>query len=94
MTRSVDRPYPGARPFSVTESDRFFGRAAEAVHLAELWRSNRLTIIHGPAGSGKTSFLQAGVLPLVERHIDAEILHRGIEIFFHDAGQAVNLVDK
>jgi len=66
MTRSVDRPYPGARPFSVTESDRFFGRAAEAVHLAELWRSNRLTIIHGPAGSGKTSFLQAGVLPLVE----------------------------
>ncbi len=66
MTRSVDRPYPGARPFRHADSDRFFGRTAEAAALAESWRINRLVIAVGPVGSGKTSLLHAGVLPLVE----------------------------
>jgi tetratricopeptide (TPR) repeat protein len=34
--------------------------------LADLWRANRLVIMHGQAGSGKTSLLSAGVLPRVE----------------------------
>jgi tetratricopeptide (TPR) repeat protein len=66
MIRSVDQPYPGARPFRDAESDRFFGREAEAAELAELWRANRLVIAAGRAGSGKTSLLNAGLLPLVK----------------------------
>jgi tetratricopeptide (TPR) repeat protein len=66
MTRSVGRPYPGIRPFAHTDIDRFFGRSADATALAELWQANRLTIAVGATGSGKTSLLQAGVLPLVQ----------------------------
>jgi tetratricopeptide (TPR) repeat protein len=63
--RMANRPYPGPRPFSLGDHDRFFGRAAEAANLADLWRSNRLTIAFGPVASGKTSLLNAGVLPLM-----------------------------
>jgi tetratricopeptide (TPR) repeat protein len=66
MIRSVDRPYPGTRPFRSAESGRFFGRRAEAAELAELWRANRLVIAAGRAGTGKTSLLRAGILPLVK----------------------------
>jgi tetratricopeptide (TPR) repeat protein len=61
----VDRPYPGTRPFQQNDHDRFFGRAACAANLVELWRSNRLTIAFGPVASGKTSLLNAGVFPLI-----------------------------
>src|ERR1022692_3416075 len=59
------QPYPGARPFQYTERDRFFGRSTEAAELVRMWRTNRLVIVYGHAGSGKTSLLRAGVLPLI-----------------------------
>jgi tetratricopeptide (TPR) repeat protein len=65
MTKVTTRPYPGGRPFRQADRDLFFGRADEAAALADLWQSNRLTIAHGPAAAGKTSLLQAGVLPLI-----------------------------
>src|SRR5580704_12993008 len=66
VTYGAERPYPGSRPFGRADSDQFFGRAAEATTLAEMWRANRLTIAWGPTASGKTSLLLAGLLPLVE----------------------------
>jgi tetratricopeptide (TPR) repeat protein len=69
-------PYPGSRPFRRAESHLFFGRDTEASRLADLWRTNRLTIAHGLAGSGKSSLLSAGVLPLAQGG-QAEILPPG-----------------
>jgi tetratricopeptide (TPR) repeat protein len=66
MTRTMVRPYPGMRPFQRLDNDHFFGRRREANSLAKLWRANALTIATGPTGSGKTSLLQAGLLPLVD----------------------------
>ena len=63
MTHTVERPYPGTRPFWQTDRDRFFGRAADVAALAERWRANRLTIVVGPVACGKTSLLHAGLLP-------------------------------
>jgi tetratricopeptide (TPR) repeat protein len=70
------RPYPGTRPFQRQDSDRFFGRRREAAALAELWRTNSLTVAVGPTGSGKTSLIHAGLLPLVESG-RAEVLPPG-----------------
>jgi tetratricopeptide (TPR) repeat protein len=65
MSENIDCPYPGPRPFLRTERDRFHGRSRDSSLLADWWRSNRLTLVVGHAGCGKTSLLRAGVLPLL-----------------------------
>ncbi|GGK87481.1 hypothetical protein Ppa06_52100 [Planomonospora parontospora subsp. parontospora] len=59
-------PYVGLRAFRREDSARFFGRARESHEIADLWQANRLTILYGPSGVGKTSLIQAGVLPLMD----------------------------
>ncbi|TKK89310.1 tetratricopeptide repeat protein [Herbidospora galbida] len=63
---AAHRPYVGLRAFRADDAYRFFGRARAAHDLAAHWQANRLTILHGPSGAGKTSLLQAGVLPLLD----------------------------
>ena len=65
--RRPDSPYPGARPFARADKDLFFGRGPESRALAEFWQDNRIVLAVGPAASGKTSLLNAGVLPIMER---------------------------
>ncbi|GGL18092.1 hypothetical protein Sme01_55530 [Sphaerisporangium melleum] len=59
-------PYVGPRSFTRRESHLFFGRDRERHELVDLWQANRLTILSGPAGVGKSSLLEAGVLPLLD----------------------------
>lgn len=58
-------PYVGLRAFSQHDSELFFGRDRESRRLATLWQANRLTVLFGPSGIGKTSLLHAGVLPRI-----------------------------
>ncbi|WP_165970642.1 tetratricopeptide repeat protein [Actinomadura sp. 6K520] len=53
------------RPFDEADREMFHGRDQEAREVAEAWKSNRLVILHGSAGVGKTSLLCAGVVPLL-----------------------------
>jgi tetratricopeptide (TPR) repeat protein len=62
---TAGRPYPGSRSYEQQDRDWFFGRASDAVVLTQWWRDNRLTLVAGRAGRGKTSLLQAGVLPVL-----------------------------
>ncbi|MFI6007220.1 trypsin-like peptidase domain-containing protein [Streptomyces sp. NPDC051243] len=57
-------PYRGLEPFTAEHARWFQGRE-EAVGqvLAGLARQRRLTLLLGPSGSGKSSLIQAGVLP-------------------------------
>jgi len=64
--RQRSSPYPGPRPFTEADREVFFGRAAEANDVRSLWLGGRVLVLHGPAAVGKTSLLQAGVLPLVK----------------------------
>ena len=66
MTSSAWSPYVGRRAFESRDKDFFFGRAGECRDLTELWARNRLVVVHGPAGSGKTSLLQAGISPMLQ----------------------------
>jgi tetratricopeptide (TPR) repeat protein len=60
-------PYLGTRPFLLADHDRFFGRGTDSKTLLELWQDNRITLLTGPAGSGKTSLLNAGIFPLLKQ---------------------------
>lgn len=59
-------PYVGLRPFGPQDADRFFGRTREIREIAALWCSNKLTVVYGPSGVGKTSLLHAGVIPALD----------------------------
>lgn len=65
MRKIADNPYPGSRAFTQADKEFFFGRDADIGVIVDLWRTNRLTIVSGAAGCGKTSLLQAGVSPLL-----------------------------
>jgi WD40 repeat protein len=59
----IQSPYPGLASFTEKEAGLFFGREAE---VAALWRrlqSRKLLAVIGPSGTGKTSFVRAGVIP-------------------------------
>lgn len=55
-------PYPGLRAFGQSDGPLFFGRDREIRDLRSLWLANRMTILFGPSGVGKSSLLNAGVL--------------------------------
>jgi tetratricopeptide (TPR) repeat protein len=62
----------GPRPFQRSEADLFFGRDREARGLRSRWLAHKIVVLHGRAGTGKSSLVNAGVLPLLsdQDHID------------------------
>ncbi len=60
-------PYPGLRPFKSEEARIFFGRGAEIRELYNLCQQDKpVILLHGQAGVGKTSLVQAGLIPRSE----------------------------
>ena len=59
-------PYIGPRPFERNDSGRFFGRDQEASELLSLIVANRIVVLYAPSGAGKTSLLNAQVVPMLE----------------------------
>lgn len=58
--------YPGAKPFSTAEASIFFGRAREAELLQRRVRSEPMLVLYAKSGLGKSSLLNAGLLPKVQ----------------------------
>ncbi len=56
-------PYKGLRPYEEQDQDNFFGREEEKHILADKIRTNKLTLLFAASGVGKSSLLQAAVLP-------------------------------
>jgi hypothetical protein len=60
-------PYPFLDSYTEADAGRFFGRADEIRNLGELVLAERLVVCFGPSGVGKTSLLQAGLMPRLRR---------------------------
>ena len=56
-------PYPGLLPFTERYASLLFGRDEEISAFVELARTQPVLPVVGPSGAGKTSFMQAGVIP-------------------------------
>ncbi|MEV0177213.1 trypsin-like peptidase domain-containing protein [Streptomyces sp. NPDC050803] len=64
LTVSDVSPYRGLEPFRETESEFFFGREDAVRRMLTLLRQDpRFLPVLGPSGSGKSSLVQAGLLP-------------------------------
>ena len=60
-----DCPYRGLEAFREDDTDLFFGREQDTARLIGSLRSTRFVAVLGPSGSGKSSLVQAGLLPAV-----------------------------
>ena len=58
-------PFPGLRPFKIEESHLFFGREGQSDEVLLKLSQHRFVGIIGPSGSGKSSFIYCGVLPIL-----------------------------
>jgi hypothetical protein len=58
-------PFPGLRPFAEEESDLFFGRRQESLDILEKLLANHFVTVIGASGTGKSSLIYCGVLPMV-----------------------------
>ena len=58
-------PYVGPRPFKLDEK-YFYGRDAEIRELRDLLIARHVVLLYSPSGAGKTSLIQAGLIPQLE----------------------------
>ena len=58
-------PFPGLRPFSPNESHLFFGREGQSEEILEKLSDNKFVAVVGTSGSGKSSLMYCGVLPIL-----------------------------
>jgi hypothetical protein len=64
---SIDSPFKGQSSFEVEDEVLFFGREAHTRSLTYRILSSRMTVLHAPSGAGKTSLLNARIVPNLER---------------------------
>ena len=63
ITQGISEPFIGPRSFTLLEKDIFFGRDAETQKILSLILSNQEILIYAQSGAGKTSIINAKVLP-------------------------------
>ncbi len=63
MNNPLPTRYPGLASFTTAQKDIFFGRKQESRDLTNLIAVERTVVLFSKSGYGKTSLLQAGVMP-------------------------------
>jgi hypothetical protein len=66
LAASAEHPFPGLRPFAYQDHEFFFGREDQTFALYRLIDRFRFVTVVGSSGSGKSSLVRAGLLPLLD----------------------------
>ena len=62
-----DCPYRGLEAFTAGDADVFLGREDDVARLRGMVRGRLLTIVTGPSGVGKSSLVNAGLIPQLKK---------------------------
>ncbi len=65
-------PFPGLRPFSTDEEDRFFGRERQVDAMVDKLEVAHFLAVVGTSGSGKSSLVNCGLRPALDRGLMAQ----------------------
>ncbi|AFZ13498.1 WD40 repeat-containing protein [Crinalium epipsammum PCC 9333] len=69
-------PYKGLVKFDADDKDKFFGRDHWIIELTDYLEKNNVLLLLGASGSGKSSLIQAGLIPkLKEQHGYEELVN-------------------
>ena len=66
MKPKLPHRYPGVQPFQKEQAHLFFGREEDTERLFDLLLLEKLVVLFGKSGYGKSSLLNAGILPKLE----------------------------
>lgn len=58
--------YPGIRPFSEEYQSVFYGRSTDIEGIEKMLKVNNLVVVYGKSGLGKSSLLNAGLIPKID----------------------------
>ena len=72
--RVVANPYVGPKPFTAKESEHFFGRNEETRQLFALVIARRTVLFYAQSGAGKTSLIQAALIPRLQQRKRIQVL--------------------
>lgn len=84
------RRYPGVSPFTSDQQNIFFGRDNDIKKLYKLISMRNQVLLYSKSGIGKTSLLNAGVLPKLEK--ENTIIR--IRFFAHDENNSISPTEK
>src|ERR1039457_2985010 len=65
---TITNPFVGPRP--IETGQRIFGRDREIEELYYLLSAERIVLLHSPSGAGKSSLIQAGLIPRLDELFD------------------------
>lgn len=63
--KEQDNPFPGLRAFGIEESHLFFGRGGQSEVILEYLAYNHFAAVTGASGSGKSSLIYCGLVPIL-----------------------------
>jgi MoxR-like ATPase len=61
------RPAPFVGPRAYKIGEKLFGRDRETLELLDLLIAERIVLLYSPSGAGKTSLVQAALVPALKR---------------------------
>ncbi|MFF9040136.1 helix-turn-helix domain-containing protein [Streptomyces sp. NPDC014892] len=73
-------PYRGLARFETGDSALFFGRQQLTADLVDLLSRRRFAAVFGPSGSGKSSLLRAGLVPVLRQAQEPDLRPAAIRI--------------
>lgn len=65
IANALINPFPGLRPFHPQEAHLFFGRDGQSEEILENLAANKFAAVLGASGSGKSSLIFCGLLPVL-----------------------------
>ncbi|RPH55937.1 MAG: hypothetical protein EHM81_13890 [Chloroflexi bacterium] len=63
MANTRENPYVGPRAFTQKDKEKLAGRDQDITALYRLLIAERIVLLFSPSGAGKTSLVQAGLIP-------------------------------
>ncbi len=77
MNQEPQRRYPGLNYFTTAQKAQFFGRDEEIEELLGLILGEKIVVLFGKSGYGKSSLLRAGILPRLDKNYTPVIVQLG-----------------
>ena len=103
MERDIkENPWKGLASYTYQDADHFYGRDKELDEIASIIKQNAFTTLYGVSGAGKTSIINAGLFPILDKlsylpiyiRLDHNQGHIGYDSQIIDAvNNALNAID-